>query len=611
MYKVDTTYNEMGDDKMRFKKKIVALFLGFAIAISIIVSISYTYIYTMNSMHERENTLQYLASMNCKQFENLMFQMESVYEYLLSDMEFLDAEKKLSSGKYGGNYPLASYSDEGYTVQKKLNIVYIYQFYRVVYFNNNGTNFNNTFPRDDFNKEKSAEDITWLSNIEKKVGEGYLIPMHEDDWGLRTKKPVISYVRRIIGDNRGYIEVQMDQEHLNQWFQDESGKDYVFLTPDGNLIYSSDVQYSTDYYKNLILDHVEQSGTYQREDSKSQICMAVRQNSDGVVAAVFSDNVNILDIIKSIIPFSLLILLAGILVSLAYIEISTCMITKPLRILKEYIRNVNLDNMTQPLEKNISNDEINELYLAFQYMTGRLKNAITEKEQMALLQMNTQMDLLQSQINPHFINNVLNAISNQAVLHDNFEICDMCTSLSRMLRYSTNTKDKITTLKQEFEYVEQYIRLMKLRYEHRLDVDIHLDESLQNEKIPKIVLHQFVENSIQHGYDFGVKTMRIRISSEKQEQGWCIAVTDNGRGFENDKLKKLRKNISETRHKLEEASENVQLEIGGMGIINTYARLYMYFGNRLIFDIENLDCGVQVRIGCKDLDKEKCEVPNV
>ena len=585
---------------MKFKKKIVALFLGFAVAVSVIVSISYTYIYTMNSMSERKSTMRYLASMNCKQFENLLSQMGSVYEYLLSDMDFLEAIRNLSSKKYEDDSDSAWSSDEGYTVQRKLNIVYIYQFYRVVYFNKNGTNFNNTFPRDDFNGDKEITEIQWLKEVEGKVGEGILIPMHTDDWGLRTQKPVISFVRKIIGDDRGYIEVQMDQEHLDEWFSDESGSAYVFLTNEGDLIYSSDDSYDSAYYKDLILDHINKSTICQKEDSKGQICMAARQTENGVVAAVLSENASIFDTVKSIIPVSLLILAMGILVSLAYIEISTGMITKPLKILKEYIKNTNLENMNLPLEKKISNDEINDLYITFQDMTNRLKNAITEKEQTTLLQMNTQMELLQSQINPHFINNVLNAISNQAVLHDSFEICDMCTSLSKMLRYSTNTKDKVTTLWEEFEYVKQYISLMKLRYQDHLEVEIYLDETLRRKKIPKIILHQFVENAIQHGYNRTGAVMKIWISSGWNAQGWYLTVADNGNGFDREKLQKIKMEIAQIKKKLDEASDNIQLEIGGMGIINTYARLYIFFRERLQFDFVNLDSGTQVIIGCQD-----------
>lgn len=582
---------------MKFKKKIVALFLGFAIGISVIVSVSYTYIYTKNSLKEQKSTLLYLANMNCKQLENLILQMESVYEYLLSDMEFLEAAKTLSEGDYGINSRLARYSTEGYTVQKKLNIVYIYQFYRVVFFNKNQANFNNTFPRDDFKSEKSLDEIQWIENVENCVGKGKLIPRHEDDWGVKNPKQVISFVRKIIGNDRGYIEVQMDQEHLDNWFMDNSGKSYLFITSNGNLIYSSDEQYSTQYYRNLALKNTGKTGVFQKENSKKKICMAVMSDNEDGIVAVIDDNTEIWNTIKSIMPFSILILIVGGLGSIIYIEISTGLITRPLRILREYLENINLDNMNLPLEKNISNDEINEVYLALRNMTGRLETTIAEKQRMELLQIQTQMDLLQSQINPHFINNVLNAISNQAVIRDDFEICAMCASLSKMLRYSTNTKEKITTFQREYEYVKQYIYLMKIRYEHRLEVEISLDENLKNVKIPKIVMHQFVENAIQHGYEDNTEVMKISIFSKYCDNGWYLTITDNGCGIKTEVLEDIKKKIENIRTKLENVSDSVALEIGGMGIVNTYARLYIYYGDHLVFYIKNLEHGVQVYIG--------------
>ena len=264
--------------------------------------------------------------------------MGSVYEYLLSDMDFLEAIRNLSSKKYEDDSDSAWSSDEGYTVQRKLNIVIFINFIVWYILIKMEPILIIRFPGMIFNGDKEITEIQWLKEVEGKVGEGILIPMHTDDWGLRTQKPVISFVRKIIGDDRGYIEVQMDQEHLDEWFSDESGSAYVFLTNEGDLIYSSDDSYDSAYYKDLILDHINKSTICQKEDSKGQICMAARQTENGVVAAVLSENASIFDTVKSIIPVSLLILAMGILVSLAYIEISTGMITKPLKILKEYIK---------------------------------------------------------------------------------------------------------------------------------------------------------------------------------------------------------------------------------------------------------------------------------
>ena len=136
------------------------------------------------------------------------------------------------------------------------------------------------------------------------------------------------------------------------------------------------------------------------------------------------------------------------------------------------------------------------------------------------------------------------------------------------------------------------------------DITLDLPEDIVVIPMDAMLIEQVIvnilENAIQHGYNRSGAAMKISISSGWNTQGWYLTVVDNGNGFDREKLYKIKMEIAQIKKKLDEASDNIQLEIGGMGIINTYARLYIFFRERLQFDIVNLDSGAQVIIGCQD-----------
>ncbi len=109
------------------------------------------------------------------------------------------------------------------------------------------------------------------------------------------------------------------------------------------------------------------------------------------------------------------------------------------------------------------------------------------------LQLQAQLDMLQAQVNPHFIYNTLNVISSRGILDDDEVICDICDDLAGMLRYSTDTEKKTATIRMELEYLRKYFSLMKYRYEYKLEYAIEMDPEIDEQWIPKLTVQQFVE----------------------------------------------------------------------------------------------------------------------
>ena len=112
-----------------------------------------------------------------------------------------------------------------------------------------------------------------------------------------------------------------------------------------------------------------------------------------------------------------------------------------------------------------------------------------------------------------------------------------------------------------------------------------------------MTLHQFVENILAHAYGHSDRRMIIQVSGTMYSDHWEIRVQDNGEGISEEKLREIREKIKNVRKNLENRG-GMEMEIGGMGLVNTYARCFFLYHDALIFSIRNLPSGgVEVTVG--------------
>lgn len=179
-------------------------------------------------------------------------------------------------------------------------------------------------------------------------------------------------------------------------------------------------------------------------------------------------------------------------------------------------------------------------------------------------------------------------------------ICEICGNLAGMLRYSTSNVERYAPVKDELDYMKRYVNLLQFRYEERIQVTITCDKSIEKEILPKIVLQQLIENSVLHGYNNEDVVMRIQVRGFRDNTGWYIRMEDNGEGIKEDVLHDLRRGIKEIREKIHVRNSAIEMEIGGMGLLNLYARLYLLYADKLVFELENTkERGTAVTIGVK------------
>jgi len=178
-------------------------------------------------------------------------------------------------------------------------------------------------------------------------------------------------------------------------------------------------------------------------------------------------------------------------------------------------------------------------------------------------------------------------LSNKGVENNDDEICEICEGIASMLRYSTSTLERSASIRDEIEHLSKYLSLMKKRFEHRLVFNIDIDNTIIGEKVPKIILQQVAENSIEHGFRNLRKVMEIRIRGYVDAGYWYIEITDNGEGFKPEISQRLQESIKKMERELTGDSLQTGYAIGGMGLINIYGRLKLFFKDNFVFELGN------------------------
>ncbi len=208
-------------------------------------------------------------------------------------------------------------------------------------------------------------------------------------------------------------------------------------------------------------------------------------------------------------------------------------LTRPITEVTEKLREVKTGKFDTKLPEYDSN-EFYEISRVFNEMTAYIDNLIKQVYEKQLSIKDMEMKFLQTQMNPHFMFNVLNTIALQAQLDGNQEVYRMISSFSQLIQAKIYS-DKSETVKicQELEYVNYYLYLQNYRYGDRLQYEINVqDEKLTEYYIPKLCIQLIVENAVVHGIEPNIGKGLVKVSIYEENDSICIDTEDNGIGFE-------------------------------------------------------------------------------
>ena len=200
---------------------------------------------------------------------------------------------------------------------------------------------------------------------------------------------------------------------------------------------------------------------------------------------------------------------------------------------------------------------------------------ISKVENLMSLVKYSELKALQSQINPHFLFNVLNTMA--SLIRTNPEKArEVTIDLSRYLRYNLDNNVKSVELIKELNQIDNYIKIEKVRFGDKLNIIYDVDESLYNFQIPSLIIQPLVENSIKHGILKKRENGYVKVIVKKIDKDIEVVIEDDGVGIEQTVIDNLDKQIQEN-----------------IGLKNVHQRLKLLYGEGL--NIKKLEQGTRIK----------------
>jgi len=289
-------------------------------------------------------------------------------------------------------------------------------------------------------------------------------------------------------------------------------------------------------------------------------------------------------------------------------------LTLPIVRLAKYSNKVADGNLDIEINNYKTNDEIEVIYTSFANMIYKIKDMLNKLEEKAELErivneqkiefikyrqalQEAELKSLQAQINPHFLFNTLNTITQIAMFENAQKTYELLLKTSNYLRYSVHNINKIVYLHQEIENIQNYMFIHSIRFGDNIKLELDICRECENALVPSMILQPIIENSIIHGFS---KTNEgiIKVLAYKSYGNVVLKVIDNGIGMDKltlDKLK-IRDIVSATSY--------------GIGIENIAKRIEYFYNIKEPIDIHSeLNKGTTVTI-IFPLITNKANLPN-
>lgn len=247
-------------------------------------------------------------------------------------------------------------------------------------------------------------------------------------------------------------------------------------------------------------------------------------------------------------------------------------ITKPIIRLNYITKSIKQGDLAARIQITGNND-VAELGHSFNHMLDTIEEMIEQIKMKEEAKRNAELDMLQAQINPHFLFNVLNAIRLKIKMEGDNSSSSLIYSLSALLRMTINRNNAFISLEEEISIVKHYVDLMNFRHQHDVELKIKVIDAASSIKVPRFFLQPVIENAIIHGNNN--RNEVIEISAKQTNSYLILTITDNGKGMDKLTLERLQEKVYQSTR-----NDNVKNEqsFNGIGLQNVYQRMKLIYG---------------------------------
>ena len=277
-------------------------------------------------------------------------------------------------------------------------------------------------------------------------------------------------------------------------------------------------------------------------------------------------------------------------------------ITDPLQRLAEAAEQVANGSLVAEVSGPVTNDEVGIVTAAFNQMVVSLKDNMEQarqrialesamKEKQLLMEAHlkdTQLKYLQSQINPHFLFNTLNACAQLAMLEGADRTYTYVQNVADFYRYNVRKKDGVATLAEEIGLVNNYIYIINVRFSGEIHFIKEIEEGVTDVPMPAMILQPLVENSINHGLRDVEWEKKIWLSVYRENDRICVSVRDNGIGISPEQTQSILNNDLN--------GNGLQEHTTGVGLRNVIGRLRLFYNRDDVMEITSTGSGMGTEV---------------
>lgn len=452
------------------------------------------------------------------------------------------------------------------------------------------------------NPNAKLEEQAWYKTAKSASGKSVISAPHVQNIIENEYRWVVSLSRELKSTDgikaEGVFLVDLNLSIINDICSNINlgKKGYLFIVDNnGNIVYHPQQQLIDSKLRTERIPDVIQasSGTsFVAKDGDGKRIYSVQDTNFGwkIAGVAYTDDLIASkdELRNSILLYSLF----GLTISLLISVWLSHRLTKPIKDLQSDMKQVEKGNFDIQTEIGQMN-EIGQLGRSFNLMVSRTKFLMEETIHNQENKRKSELLLLQSQINPHFLYNTLDSIVWMAEQKQHEEVVLMTSALAKLFRASITKDQELVPIRVEVEHITNYLLIQKMRYTDELDYVLDIDEAILGYKTVKILLQPFVENAIYHGIRnmYGIEDGRITIRGREANDQIVFEVEDNGLGMTPEQLDKIRING-------EEDSRNQ-----GIGIRNVNERIKLYFGHEYGIHIRSeIEVGTCVTITIPKLE---------
>ncbi|NOV01988.1 cache domain-containing sensor histidine kinase [Paenibacillus planticolens] len=520
---------------------------------------------------------------------NLLKYMLNITNYIQMDSEINTILREVSgTGYQGADIEYRRFADRYKITSKITNITFTGEKSYVTILLKNGTYYTN-YPLYEYDPMQIFEE-PWFGKLKDLSGiQSYWVgtapTVFSTEKSLKNLHQ-ISVARTLRGeglDIYGYVIVTIMENQVNQIFNRIASDQGTLLLDESDTILSQ----RNSEHVGLKFPYVKQAAGHASdiiriEDEDYLLTTLPLSVTDWKLVSLIPYKKAIFkidSIFKKVFIYQVISFLVFLLLLLYLLQA----FTKPLAHLGRVAATVRRGNL-EVRSFIRGKDEIGILGMSIDHMLDHIKVMIAEITETQTRKRKAELAMLQVQINPHFLFNVLNSIRMKVLRKGDVESAQMMSSLSKLLRMTISQDQDLICFHEEVETVKQYVQLMDMRQKEKVNLEVDVSPDVLFEKVPRFFLQPIIENALIHGLNQCAGTITLRaIVNERQ---FVVIVEDNGQGMEPHVLAKLRHTVLLGKG-LDTAEGEDAYRFSSVGLPNVWERMKLTFGDAFEMKIDS------------------------